>query len=111
LSSSSKLLTPLQANADERKAERGSLDREENVHFDVAVVFKPGDGGLVRGLRNGRPISRFDPMVSEYNQSGELFRIDGHCQSACTLFLAIRNVCIESDAELLFHAVTTGIAM
>ena len=27
---------------------------------------------------------RFDPVVSQYNQSGELFRIEGHCQSSCT---------------------------
>ena len=31
-------------------------------------------------------------------------RIDGHCQSSCTLFLAIRNVCISRSAALLFHA-------
>ncbi len=52
----------------------------------------------------GGQFSRFDPVVAEYNQSGELFRIQGHCQSACTLFLAIRNVCIEPAATLLFHA-------
>jgi hypothetical protein len=46
---------------------------------------------------------RFDPVVAQYNASGELFRIEGHCQSACTLFLAIRNVCIEPGAQLLFH--------
>ena len=31
----------------------------------------------------------FDPVVAQYNASGELFRIEGHCQSSCTLFLAI----------------------
>jgi hypothetical protein len=52
----------------------------------------------------GGQFSRFDPVVTEYNQSGEPFRIEGHCQSACTLFLAIRNVCIDRNATLLFHA-------
>ena len=52
----------------------------------------------------GGQFSRFDPVVDQYNESGELFRIQGHCQSACTLFLAIRNVCIEPGATLLFHA-------
>ena len=47
---------------------------------------------------------RFDPVVSQYNQSGELFRIEGHCQSSCTLLLSTRNVCIDRDATLLFHA-------
>ena len=37
-------------------------------------------------------------------RSGELFRIEGRCQSACTLFLGIRNVCVERTATLLFHA-------
>lgn len=46
----------------------------------------------------------FDAVVREYNASGDLFRIDGHCQSACTLFLAIRTVCITPAAQLLFHA-------
>jgi hypothetical protein len=44
------------------------------------------------------------PVVSQYNQSGELFRIEGHCQSSCTLFLGIRNVCVDRNATLLFHA-------
>ncbi len=43
-------------------------------------------------------------MVQLHNQTGELFRITGHCQSACTMFLAIRNVCVEPGARLLFHA-------
>jgi hypothetical protein len=46
----------------------------------------------------------FDAKVAEYNRSGELFRITGHCQSACTKFLGIRNVCVERSAQLLFHA-------
>ena len=42
--------------------------------------------------------------VEQYRRSGELFRITGHCQSACTMFLALRNVCVEPSARLLFHA-------
>lgn len=60
--------------------------------------------GSSAGYGMGGQFSRFDPVVSQYNESGELFRIEGHCQSACTLFLAIRNVCIEPGATLLFHA-------
>jgi hypothetical protein len=51
----------------------------------------------------GGRFAKFDPIVQEYNQSGESFRIAGHCQSSCTLFLGIRNVCIEPNAVLLFH--------
>jgi len=46
----------------------------------------------------------FDAVMDKYNASGERFRIDGHCQSACTIFLSIRNVCITPNATLLFHA-------
>ena len=60
--------------------------------------------GTSAGFEMGGRYARFDPVVSQYNQSGELFRIDGHCQSSCTLFLAIRNVCIGRSATLLFHA-------
>jgi hypothetical protein len=56
------------------------------------------------GFEMGGRYARFDPVVSQYNQSGELFRIEGHCQSSCTLFLAIRNVCIARNATLLFHS-------
>jgi hypothetical protein len=60
--------------------------------------------GTNAGYEMGGQYARFDPVVSQYNQSGELFRIEGHCQSSCTLFLAIRNVCIGRGAILLFHA-------
>jgi hypothetical protein len=54
------------------------------------------------GARPGE-MPRFDAVVQQYNASGERFRIDSHCQSACTVFLAIRNVCITPGASLLFH--------
>ena len=60
--------------------------------------------GSNAGFGMGGRFARFDPVVAQYNQSGELFRIEGHCQSSCTLFLRIRNVCIERSASLLFHA-------
>src|SRR3954465_14166228 len=46
----------------------------------------------------------FQPEIERANSSGELFRIKGHCQSLCTLFLGLRNVCVERSASLLFHA-------
>ena len=65
--------------------------------------------GSVSALRMGmgaKPgeMGRFDAVVQQYNASGERFRIDGHCQSACTIFLSIRNVCVMPNASLLFHA-------
>lgn len=49
-------------------------------------------------------IEKFQPAIDRANATGELFRIRGHCQSNCTLFLGVRNVCVERSAQLLFHA-------
>lgn len=47
---------------------------------------------------------QLQPVIDQANASGELFRIVGRCQSACTTLLRIRNVCVERNATLLFHA-------
>jgi hypothetical protein len=69
--------------------------------FVAAPAFAAGTSAA---YGQGGWFEQFDPIVARYNQSGEEFRIQGHCQSACTLFLGIRNVCIERGASLLFHA-------
>lgn len=46
----------------------------------------------------------FKPELDRASATGELFRIKGHCQSNCTLFLGLQNVCVERSATLLFHA-------
>jgi hypothetical protein len=46
----------------------------------------------------------FAQLARDINQSGELFRIEGTCQSACTMFLSLRNVCVDRNATLLFHS-------
>lgn len=53
-----------------------------------------GGGGDIRPNR----------IIREYNQSGKIMRIEGACQSSCTMLLAIRNVCIDPGATLMFHA-------
>lgn len=66
--------------------------------------------GSVSSLRMGYgapseyAFAQFLSVIQQYNASGERFRIDTHCQSACTMFLSIRNVCIAPGATLLFHA-------
>jgi hypothetical protein len=56
------------------------------------------------GAPNQAVFAQFLAVIQQYNASGERFRIDGHCQSACTMFLSIGHVCIASGATLLFHA-------
>jgi hypothetical protein len=60
--------------------------------------------GMGMGARDAAAFARFQAVIAQYNASGERFRIDSHCQSACTMFLSIRNVCVSPGAELLFHA-------
>jgi hypothetical protein len=52
----------------------------------------------------GGAYSKFKPAIDRANQSGELFRIRGACSSNCTMFLGLRNVCVERSARLTFHA-------
>ena len=66
--------------------------------------------GTNLGYGMGGRFSDYDGTVDQYNISGDRFRIRGRCQSACTLFLSIKNVCIERSAVLGFHAGTSGIA-
>ncbi|MDH6258206.1 hypothetical protein [Bradyrhizobium sp. BR13661] len=56
------------------------------------------------GARDAYAFAQFQNVIQQYNASGERFRIDGHCQSACTMFLSIKNVCVMPSATLLFHA-------
>jgi hypothetical protein len=77
--------------------------------LDVFAAVSARAEGSVSALHMGmgaRPgqMPLFDAVVQQYNASGERFRIDSHCQSACTIFLSIRNVCVTPDAALLFHA-------
>ncbi len=60
--------------------------------------------GMGYGAPSLAAFAQFLSVIRQYNASGERFRIDAHCQSACTMFLSIRNVCVEPGATLLFHA-------
>ena len=52
----------------------------------------------------GGSTKQFAQVRDQIARSGQLFRIEGHCQSACTMFLKLNNVCVDANAELLFHA-------
>jgi hypothetical protein len=60
--------------------------------------------GYSDGYGRGGTFGDYDPIIAKYNSSGELFVIRGRCQSACTLFLTIRNACIAANARFGFHA-------
>jgi hypothetical protein len=69
----------------------------------LASVPALAAGSSLPYARGGRTES-FETIVQQYNQSGEPFRIEGRCNSACTMFLAIRNVCVVGSAQLGFHS-------
>ncbi|MGM4891454.1 hypothetical protein [Tardiphaga sp. 839_C3_N1_4] len=60
--------------------------------------------GMGHGAPSAEMFRQFQATANQYNASGERFRIDTHCPSACTMFLRIRNVCIAPGAALAFHA-------
>jgi hypothetical protein len=75
--------------------------------FTMQPAYADGSVSSLRmgyGAPDATSFAHFQSVVAQYNASGERFRIDGHCQSACTMFLSIRNVCVSPDATLLFHA-------
>ncbi len=72
--------------------------------FILSLPISAMAAGSSASYGSGGWFEKFDPVVRQYNQSGEQFRIEGHCQSACTLFLGIKNVRVEPTARLLFHA-------
>src|SRR5882724_11685560 len=74
------------------------------VAVSLLVSASAAMAGTSAGMGGGGRFSSYDPIIAQYNASGEEFRIVGRCQSSCTLFLGIRNVCVERNAVLLFHA-------
>jgi hypothetical protein len=70
----------------------------------LMLVSSSAVAGSSQPYGKGGWIAQFQPVIDQYNASGELMRIEGHCQSNCTLFLGLRNVCVERSARLLFHA-------
>ncbi|MBC7579489.1 MAG: hypothetical protein H7312_19355 [Tardiphaga sp.] len=70
----------------------------------LLVVSSASQAATSQGYGMGGWIAKFQPVIDQANASGELFRIQGHCQSNCTLFLGVRNVCVERSARLLFHS-------
>ena len=68
----------------------------------VIILLLTSSAAMAEGSSAGYGMGGFegfDAKVAEYNRSGELFRIQGHCQSACTKFLGIWNWTSPSRAS------------
>ena len=91
------------------KRHPGRRDREHGVGCHLAgalclVASSSGYAATSERLGIGGWIQDFQPELDRANASGELFRVKGHRQSNCTLFLGLRNVRVERSAQLLFHS-------
>lgn len=47
-------------------------------------------------------------QIERIERSGHLFRIDGMCISACTMYLGLKNVCVAPRTVLGFHSSYTS---
>jgi hypothetical protein len=63
-----------------------------------------------RGAVTEETFRRFHSDRAEMAKTGKPFKIKGSCQSACTLFLKLKNVCFDPNAQLYFHAGGTPLA-
>ena len=70
----------------------------------LLIAAQPAIAGTSEGYGLGGPFARYDPVIAAHNASGEQLRIVGTCQSSCTLFLGVRNVCVKRNATLRFHS-------
>jgi hypothetical protein len=81
-----------------------------SLFIAAVVVSVPAIAATSAPYAKGGRTVEFAQDVEKFRRSGEQFRITGHCQSACTMFLALPNVCIQPNARLLFHAGAQPIA-
>ena len=64
----------------------------------------PANAGSSQPYGKGGYIAQFQPVIDQYNASGELMRIEGHCQSLCTHVSRPAQRLRRAQARLLFHA-------
>jgi hypothetical protein len=67
-------------------------------------AYSPFEGDTYRH-NDGGQVRTFGLKLEEYERTGRAVRLMGHCNSACTLFLALppRQVCQTPGTTYLFH--------
>jgi hypothetical protein len=63
--------------------------------FLLLLISSCAEAGTSTPYGMGGNLASLDAVIQQANHSCELFRIEGHCQPACTMFLRIRNVCVS----------------
>jgi len=73
-------------------------------HADAGVFINPpNDGPVVIYNDGGGVVTSYQNAVYRYNYSHRRVEIRGSCRSACTLALAVNNVCVGPGAILKWH--------
>jgi len=82
----------------------------DEIAYQTGAVTGSGSlCSLARAEGSSLPYSGSGPIgpeaiIQRYNKSGELFRVEGRCQSSCTMLLVIKNVYVDPSATIFFHA-------
>jgi hypothetical protein len=71
---------------------------------DVSAHAQQSSLPYGRGAASAETFRRFHSDRADIDKKRQPFKIEGSCQSACTLFLKLRSVCIDPNAQLYFHA-------
>jgi hypothetical protein len=67
----------------------------------AALLIAPG---RPRADDLGGNLRSYIADVNRLNREGSPMRIRGRCASACSVYLGVRRVCVEGEAEVWFHA-------
>jgi hypothetical protein len=73
-------------------------------HADAGVFINPtSTGPVVIYNDGGGVVTSHQTAVQRYNYENRRVEIRGSCRSACTLALAVKNVCVAPGAVLKWH--------
>jgi hypothetical protein len=90
----------------ERQSTRDS--RENSLHIVLALtvlaaMLLTAPTYAQEGDHGGKLLA-YTAQVDRLNREKRAKRISGVCASACSVFLGVRRVCVERDAQVWFHA-------
>lgn len=80
------------------------LSRRTLLHLSAPIFLGCAAASSQPGGDLGGKLERYVEDVERFNREGRLKRIAGVCASACTIYLGVKNVCVDPSAELWFHA-------
>src|SRR2546423_9137332 len=78
--------------------------RIRGIVASAVILFSTSAmAGTSAGYGMGGQFTPFDPVVSQYNQSGELFPIESHRPTACPPVLRVSHLLLGRTAKPLVY--------